>query len=73
MPLSAFWCLYKKIDQLQAAEDLHTIALPGFGTSKEQYEKFINEAVKVRGHPVIYDTSGEKLDREGLNRLRRIR
>lgn len=72
MPLKAFWCLYKKISQIQASEDLHQVSIPGYGSTKEAYDKFFENTTKAHGHPVTYDTTGEKLDRKGLNELRRI-
>ena len=72
MPLKAFWCLYKRISQIQASEDLHQVSVPGYGSTKEAYEKFFEEAKKALGHPVTYDTTSESLDRQGLNELRRI-
>lgn len=73
MPLKSFWALYKQIDRLQAAEDLHTLSVPSFGASKEQVDKFVSNAQKAFGHPVVYDTRQETLDRKGLDKLRKIR
>lgn len=73
MPLKSFWALYKQIDRLQAAEDLHSLYVPSFGASKEQFEKFVSNAQKAFGHPIIYDTRNETLDRQGLEKLRKMR
>lgn len=73
MPLKSFWALYKQMDRVKASEDLHQISIPGFGSTKEHFTKFVTDAQKAVGHPVIYDTRNEQLDRKGLEKLRNMR
>lgn len=73
MPLKSFWSLYKQMGRIKAAEDLQQLMIPGFGSSKEQYSKFVAEAQRAIGHPVVYDTRQEKLDRKGLAKLRNMK
>lgn len=77
MRISTFWMMHRNIDRLQAEDDLRTINLLGSAHTGDGITKVIDQLQKQLGTVVKVDEGKAaikhaKLDRSGLEKLRRI-